>query len=228
MPPRPDRDLVAAARAHPAYPPQLLERRGSLVVCAKPSGLASTGRHLNDPDCLQALVMGSTKKMAWAVHQLDRETSGVNLFVLKKTWVHTHAEALRQGQKRYLALVEGKWSAGDTTIDAPIARIDGSPQIDDSGRRAVSHVRVLEIGSQASLLEVSIETGRTHQVRLHVAHLGHPVVGDRRYGTPGDRHFLHARQITLGGDIEGSWQAPLPADFCAALNHYEISEPGES
>ncbi len=219
--------LVKAARKHRLYPPTVIERRGALVVCNKAAGLPSAGRNLDDPDCLQAHVMGLTRQKTWAVHQLDRDTSGINFFVLRSSLVQPCSESLSAGKKTYLTVVRGAWPHGAITIDAPIGRVDGSPQVMDSGRPARSEVRPLEVNEQASLLEVKIHTGRTHQVRLHLAHKGCPVIGDRRYGggeEEAPRQILHAVRAECIGEVEGVWLAPVPDDFRSALSSVGLGD----
>lgn len=212
---RPPPRLVAAARAHPAYPPTILDARDGLLVCDKPAGLASTGRDLEDPDCLQAHLMAHAGRDVWAVHQLDRDTSGVNLFVTRRALVDEWSRALKRGTKTYLAVARGEWRQGDVVITAPIERVDGQPKVVAEGRPTRTNVTPVATTSDASLLSVRIETGRTHQVRLHLAHHGHPVWGDARYGVAAtERQLLHAYRVCTGED---EWNAPLPADFRAFL-----------
>lgn len=220
---RPPPELVAKARAHPAYPPTFLDKGEGLVVCDKPAGLASTGRNLEDPNCLQAHVMASKHRIAWAVHQLDRDTSGVNLFVVRRALVDTWANALKRGTKTYLAVVAGEWPHGQDVITAPIERVDGQPRVVEEGRPTRTTVTPIASTADASLLFVQIETGRTHQVRLHLAHRGHPVWGDHRYGTAADeRQLLHAWRVECEGR---TWTAPVPLDLRAFLNDRTWSDP---
>ncbi len=137
------------------------------------------------------------------VHRLDKDTSG--LIVAAKTDRGRNALVSqweeRTVEKSYLTLVSGVVEDSEATIDAPIGRDPKNRQrmaVVRSGRPAVTHFRVVERFSNSTLLEVSIETGRTHQIRVHLAFIGHPVVGDRIYGRehPADsylqRQFLHA------------------------------------
>src|SRR5919112_4244462 len=140
------------------------------------------------------------------VHRLDRDTSG--LIVAAKTdrgrtSLVTQWER-RSVEKTYLALVSGSLGDEEATIDAPIGRDLKNRQrmaVVRSGRPAVTHFRVVERFPDSTLLEVSIETGRTHQIRVHLAFVGHPVIGDRLYGRarptnpPLERQFLHASAL---------------------------------
>jgi 23S rRNA pseudouridine1911/1915/1917 synthase len=171
------------------------------------------------------------------VHRLDRDTSGV-IVVAKNDAAHNAlAKQLkdRTVEKTYLALVEGTPKPAEGTIDAPIARDPRNRKkmaVVEGGREAVTAYRVIErYGAQApspaggyALLEVRPKTGRTHQIRVHLAAIGHPIVGDRVYGKPSklvDRHFLHASSIVFMHPHTGrpaALQAPLPRDLQAALD----------
>jgi len=159
------------------------------------------------------------------VHRLDRQTSGV-LLVAKNDAAHRNLAtqfASRRVTKVYMALVHGVVKADQGRIEKPIARdpvrrIRMTARL-TSGRAAWSEYRVLRRYTKFTLLEVRIGTGRTHQIRVHLASIGHPVAGDRLYGAAAgasDRFFLHAARIqfaqpTTGDPVEV--QAPLPPDL---------------
>ena len=138
-------------------------------------------------------------------------------------------------QRIYWALVNGEVSLAEGTIDAPLGAHPHRPNrraVREDGEKAVTHYRTLERYQAASLLELTLETGRTHQIRLHAAHVGHPLIGDGMYGRRASwmpRQALHAacvrfwhcqepREITV--------QAPLPDDFEAALAHCRSARRG--
>jgi 23S rRNA pseudouridine1911/1915/1917 synthase len=176
------------------------------------------------------------------VHRLDKETSGL-IVVAKDDLTHRRLQeqfAGRSVRKKYIALVHGWPKQATGTIDRAIAR-DPVRRIrmttrTRAGRAAVSHYQVLrriasEFGKLA-LVEVKIDTGRTHQVRVHLASIGHPVVGDRLYGAPArlesrtagalalGRNFLHAAELGFTHPVSGqalSFRAPLPAELRAFL-----------
>jgi 23S rRNA pseudouridine1911/1915/1917 synthase len=164
------------------------------------------------------------------VHRLDKDTSG--LIVAAKTDRGRTALVgqweTRSVDKSYLALVSGSLMDEEATIDAPIGRDPKNRQrmaVVRTGRSAVTHFHVIERFSDTTLLDVSIETGRTHQIRVHLAFIGHPIVGDQLYGRARptdprlDRHFLHAN--ALGFQLpEGEalrLESPLPLDLQAVL-----------
>ncbi len=194
---------------------RLLFERDGIFVVDKPAGLPSTGRDLDDPDCAQYMLARELGRRVWAVHQLDRATSGVLLFTSRKTRVAELQRALTRGRKVYLALVDGVVVADRRCIDAPMryVRGRGRPAVVPDGKEARTQVIVRERGEWASLVEVCPRTGRTHQIRVHLAHIGHPIVGDALHGHGADaRMGLHCWRIGLDGQ---RFEAPLPADFRA-------------
>lgn len=160
---------------------------------------------------------------AGIVHRLDKETSGVILIAktpqaLESLRAQFKARTIR---KRYLALVEGLPQTPEGVIDAPIGRDSRQRKrmaVLRDGREALTEFRVVEVFASYSLLEVWPKTGRTHQIRAHLAFIGHPVVGDTVYGRRKQpftlkRHFLHAASITFAHPISGepiTVESPLP------------------
>jgi len=164
------------------------------------------------------------------VHRIDKDTSG--LLVVAKTDV-AHEALARQFaahriDRRYLAIVNGVPRSASGTVDAPLARstsnrkkiaiVEGK-DAERRGKRAVTHWRLLEPLAEAALVECRLETGRTHQVRVHMASLGHSLLGDPVYGTArkGMRTMLHARHLSIAREAKPpvAATAPLPADFAA-------------
>jgi 23S rRNA pseudouridine955/2504/2580 synthase len=169
------------------------------------------------------------------VHRLDRDTSGCLLVARHREALTRLRRSLRDPatEKAYLALVAGVWRDGPREVDAALARdreIGGermSAVDDEGGKPARSRFVPLERFRGATLMEVTIATGRTHQIRVHAAHLGHPVAGDRKYGDRDvdrrlrdgaglARMFLHARRLALPG-LDDPLTAPLPDDLEAVL-----------
>ncbi len=176
------------------------------------------------------------------VHRLDRDTSGL-LVVAKTDRAHRGlAEDLRKRllKRLYVAAAWGHLDEAEFMVDAPIGRDPVHRRrmaVIPDGRRAVSHMRVVERWTRADLVHVALETGRTHQIRVHLAHLGHPVVGDEQYGVGWERgmggpahgwakalarragrHFLHAKELAFDHPVSGrrmEFEAPLPPDLAA-------------
>jgi 23S rRNA pseudouridine1911/1915/1917 synthase len=166
------------------------------------------------------------------VHRLDKDTSG--LMVIAKTdrglQSLTEQWADRAVLKEYVALVQGRVEPNDATIDAPIARDPNHRQkmaVLRGGREAVTHFTTRERFANASLLDVIIDTGRTHQIRVHLAFIGHPVIGDKTYGSgTGDtygapRQMLHASRLgfALPSGERMMFEAPLPEDMRAVIDN---------
>jgi 23S rRNA pseudouridine1911/1915/1917 synthase len=178
---------------------------------------------------------GEDENRPGIVHRLDKDTSG--LLVIAKT---ASAHSALAGQmkrrsmiKRYLALVEGHFAVSDGVVEAPIGRDPRMRQrmavVSEArgGRAARTHFHVAESHRGRTLLDVRLETGRTHQIRVHLAAIHHPVVGDAVYGRPQPprppRQFLHAAHLELAHPRTGEWMtfdAPLPGDLEAFLTEW--------
>jgi len=164
------------------------------------------------------------------VHRLDRDTSGL-LVVARSPEAHRRLQELVQSRaltREYVALVGGRPRSLRGTIDAPVGRDRHDPlrqSLDtDTPRNAVTHFEVEELLSRHALLRVKLETGRTHQIRVHLAAIDLPVSGDSLYGRPGDlgleRQFLHAARLAFEHPFTGAavdLSSPLPGDLEAAL-----------
>jgi 23S rRNA pseudouridine1911/1915/1917 synthase len=235
-----DVDLAQAATPGPEAPPVPVRYRDAhLLVVAKPAGIAThpaasrtTGTHVN-----RLLGMGIVPAPAGGplrpgiVHRLDAGTSGLLVVALTD-----EAFAALQGmfrrrevRRRYVALVRGAPAHDVFTIDAPLGRRAAHIVVDRmEGRQATTEVRVTERLEGSALLDVAPRTGRTHQIRVHLAAVGHPILGDRAYGGAGEdaraldlhRPFLHAARITFTHPITGvevDLEEPLPDDLAEAL-----------
>lgn len=202
----------------------VLNKRAGILV--HPAGHTTTGtlaNHLAYEFCRRGIVC-----TVRPVHRLDRDTSGCVIFA-KDAKTQTALEGqMREGTlaRTYWALVRGVPEPAEGIADFPIgphATMPNRRAITPKGERAVTRYRTLERLADASLLELQLETGRTHQIRVHLAHLGHPVVGDRMYGTKSlriDRQALHAESVTYNDPTTGeavTVHAPLPADFAGAM-----------
>lgn len=220
-----------------------------LLVIDKPAGLAAHGGSNVSLGCIEALrLLRPTAKDLELAHRLDRGTSGVMLLAKKRSALRVLHELLREGlvDKRYFALVQGRWLEDATTIDAPLVtrRVGGEARVkvDPEGKDAQSSFRLIErYGKTATLLEVSIATGRTHQIRVHAAHAGHPVAGDDRYGDKDfneylksfglQRIFLHAHSLTFEWPDTGETfnaSVPLPDELRAVLTALEVKRSADA
>lgn len=182
-----------------------------------------------------AIMVGGLNR-AGIVHRLDRDTSGL-IVAAKSDRGRTSLIsqwADRSVEKTYLALVTGRVEEDEATIDAPIGRDPKNRQrmaVVRKGRAAVTHFRAVERFPDATLLEVKIETGRTHQIRVHLAFIGHPVVGDALYGAKSrgpidvERQFLHASELafTLPNGTPLHVRAELPVDLTEILDAYRAA-----
>ncbi|MCW0454119.1 RluA family pseudouridine synthase [Xanthomonas sacchari] len=216
-----------------------------LLALNKPSGVASHGGSGISFGAIETLRALRPNQSLELVHRLDRDTSGL-LIVAKKRSALTELQALMreddrvQGRgisKRYLTLLVGRMPDGTMSVDAPLhigLRQGGERhvQVNAAGKPSLSHFRVLERRGGHSYCEVRIETGRTHQIRVHAQHFGHPVAGDDKYGDPAankrlreqiglKRLFLHAASLEFSlddGKTPYLLNAPLADELAEALN----------
>jgi 23S rRNA-/tRNA-specific pseudouridylate synthase len=204
----------------------LYESSGVLAI-DKPAGLPTSGKHLEDPDCLQFALMQRHNQMVWAVHQLDADTSGINFFALEKPLVPMWQGRLQypNARKVYLAIVEGQVAFDNKRVELPIGPAsERGLGVCEEGKRAVTEIRLRAHGQDCSLLEVMIETGRTHQIRIHLAHLGHPLVGEDWYAPDRPRRHsrqaLHAWNVSFGDEREPrSLSCTVPRDLVELAEH---------
>lgn len=213
-----------------------------LLAINKPSGIASHGGSGVSFGVIETLRASRPGEPLELVHRLDRDTSGLMVLAKKRSALVELQALLREDhgagiEKRYLALLLGRLPDGTLSVDAPLhvgLRQGGERhvQVNASGKPSLSHFRVIErIGGQ-SYCEVRIETGRTHQIRVHAKHLGHPVAGDDKYGDEAankrlrdnaglKRLFLHASTLEFAldrGKSPYTLNAPLASDLAAVLD----------
>jgi 23S rRNA pseudouridine955/2504/2580 synthase len=236
--PRPLIDVIEGAIIH---------EEPRLLVIAKPAGVAVHGGSGRAFGVIEALRASRPAETLELVHRLDRDTSGCLLVARKPAALRALHALLREGQieKRYLTLVAGRWGLGHKRIDIPLrtdTRVRGERTVmaHASGKEALSEFRPVQfLGKRATLLEVAIHTGRTHQIRVHAAHAGHPVAGDEKYGDLAfnaqmrslglTRMFLHAHSISFAWPSSGepfSASAPLPDELRALIDALEAAQPG--
>ncbi len=211
-----------------------------LLALNKPSGVASHGGSGISFGAIETLRALRPKETLELVHRLDRDTSGL-LVIAKKRSALTELQALMREEggiaKRYLALLLGRMPDGTMSVDAPLhvgLRQGGERhvQVNASGKPSLSHFRVLERKGGHSYCEVRIETGRTHQIRVHAQHIGHTVAGDDKYGDPESnkrlreqlglkRMFLHAASLEFvldGGKAPYLLNASLAPELVDVLD----------
>ncbi|MFL5383209.1 MAG: RluA family pseudouridine synthase [Longimicrobiaceae bacterium] len=220
----------SAGLAPVEMPLAIVHEDGEVLVVDKPPFLLV---HPTSPEQRETLSHGvahhfartGVKAKVRPVHRIDRDTSGLVVFA-KTALAHSrldpqlHPGALERG---YLALVDGVVEEDSGVVDAPIGRDPRNPQlraVRPDGDAARTRWRVVERLPRATLLAVELETGRTHQIRVHMMHFGHPVLGDRQYGRAGTglirRQALHAARLSFAHPSTGermSFEAPLPSDM---------------
>jgi 23S rRNA pseudouridine1911/1915/1917 synthase len=193
---------------------KILYEDDDLLAVDKPADLAV---HLSESGRPQATVAAFAAahgvqdediERPGIIHRLDKDTSGI-LLIAKHPRSKAYLQDLfrdRKVHKTYTALVRGRLDQSEATVRLPIGRDRKRPTkraVVPGGREATTHYRVLEQMNGSSLIEVELETGRTHQIRVHFAHIGHPVMGDTMYGGPdlggAHRQFLHASRIEFTG-----------------------------
>jgi len=207
----------------------------NIIAINKPSGIAvhkGSGLRFGVIEVFRQIAPEQTLEL---VHRLDRETSGCLLLAKNRQILALLHELFRHEktvhiEKTYIALLDGQWHGGSKTIDMGISKVkrggEHLMQADELGDRAISHFEPLEIynldnTNQCSLMKITIETGRTHQIRVHAHYSGFPIIGDSKYGNKAanqyfrelglKRLFLHAKQLYL--------PLPDPITINAALSH---------
>ncbi|MFO7695801.1 MAG: RluA family pseudouridine synthase [Anaerolineae bacterium] len=232
----PDPEPVAESSA-PAL--NFLYEDDALLVVDKPAGLVVHEASGHRGDTLVSVLLAQRPAIATTgmdprrpgiVHRLDRDTSGVLAVALSTASLTALQRQFRRREvaKQYLALVYGSPAPARAAIEAPIARDEANRArmaVSPEGRFARTEYEVLERLKEASLISVNLMTGRTHQIRVHMASIGYPVVGDRTYGRRREalavpRQMLHAQRLTLTHPVSGermSFEAPVPADMLAVL-----------
>ncbi len=210
-----------------------------LLVIDKPAGVAVHGGSGMSFGVIEALRASRPRETLELVHRLDRDTSGCLLVARDRATLTALHALIRNGgmHKTYLALVAGSWQLGTKRIDAPLAtdnRQHGERhvRVAAAGKDSVSVFKPVQfLGPLATLMEVDIPTGRTHQIRVHASFAGHPLLGDDKYGDRErnaelrrhglKRTFLHAQSVAFewpGSGVPFHASAPLPSDLTAVLD----------
>jgi 23S rRNA pseudouridine1911/1915/1917 synthase len=231
------RAAVDPGEAGEGVPHEVVYEDGALIVVDKPAGVVVHPSAGHATGTLAQALAGRAAGGAepWRpgiVHRLDRDTSGLLVVAKSDAALRNLQQQIRTRAMRreYLALVDGRPGARTGTIDAPIGRDRGdrtSQSVStDKPRDARTHFEVVATHPRTTLLRVTLETGRTHQIRVHLAAIGHPVCGDKQYGGAAcgrrlglTRQFLHATKLTFAHPLEGHHlvcESNLPADLLHA------------
>ena len=219
----------------------VLYESDDVLIIDKPAGLAVHKGSGLDFGVIEALrVLRPDAPFLELVHRLDRETSGCLLLAKTPTALRQLNQVLKNGEvdKRYLTLVRGQWDYGEHQVNVPLRKnaVRGGERVvivSEDGKSALSHFKPISLTGQTSLLEVTIATGRTHQIRVHAAYAGHPVAGDDKYGDAEfnqilsrvglDRLFLHAHSLVLSlGGKEIAVNSPLGDELRRVLEKLSV------
>lgn len=194
---------------------RLIYEHPHFLVIDKPAGMAVHGGSGLSYGLIEAMRAWRTDlPFLELVHRLDRETSGCLLLAKRRSALRRLHELIRENavDKRYLALVKGRWNAGEAVVDAPLRKnqLQGGERmvhVDAAGKPSQTRFKVVEYYAEATLVEATLLTGRTHQIRVHAAHVGHPLAGDDKYGDSEwnrslsqrglKRMFLHAHSLAF-------------------------------
>ncbi|MFC0665364.1 23S rRNA pseudouridine(955/2504/2580) synthase RluC [Azotobacter chroococcum] len=215
----------------------------ALILLNKPAGIAVHGGSGLSHGVIEALrQLRPEAKDLELVHRLDRDTSGLLMIAKKRSMLRHLHEALRGDgvDKRYLALVRGFWPAARKQVSAPLQKNtlrsgERMVEVDEEGREALTLFRVLRrFGDFATLVEAKPVTGRTHQIRVHARHAGHPIAGDAKYGDEeftreiralgGKRLFLHAYSLVVPLPEGGELRLEAPVDEMWAQTLERLSD----
>ena len=218
--------------AKPAEFPIVFEDAALLVV-DKPAGVAVHGGSGVSFGVIESLRAGRPQaKFLELAHRLDRDTSGLLMLAKKRSALVELHRMLREGEvdKRYVAVAKGRWEGGTREIREPLHKYvtasgERRVSVREGGMTAVTRISVVKTTEEWSLLAIQLLTGRTHQIRVHLAHAGHPILGDDKYGDEeankslhARRLFLHAANLALAHPVSKerlSFKAPMPGDMRA-------------
>lgn len=185
---------------------EILYSDRDLIAINKPAGLLSVATANENKEHALAMLRNQLSRpkrsvKLWPVHRLDRDTSGVLLFATSLKMRDAVQEKWFSAEKTYLAIVDNCPNPSQGTIDQPLwmdpEKYHMNVGIHPEAKNAITHFKTLKTTSNRALLEVQIETGRQHQIRAHLSWLGHPVIGDPRYGRDGPRLGLHSLRLSI-------------------------------
>ena len=221
-------------------PIEIIYEDNDIIVVNKPKGMVVHPANGNPDGTLVNAIMAKCKNSLSGiggeirpgiVHRIDKDTSGL-LIIAKNDTAHVNmSEQIKNHEvkKTYIALVRGVIKENEATIDMPIGRSTSDRKkmaVNRNGKNAVTHIKIIKRYEKYTLVEVNIETGRTHQIRVHLSHIGYPIIGDYTYSN-GKNEFgvegqcLHAKSLEFKHPITGKemkLEAPLPQYFQEILN----------
>lgn len=223
----------------------IIYQDSGLLILNKPAGIAVHGGSGISHGVIEALrILFPNEKNLELVHRLDRDTSGCLIIAKKRSLLKALHEQLKNNeiQKIYIALVKGQWQGGVQTVDAPLQKNilksgERVVRVDTEGKSAKSIFKPMKGYADATLVEVELITGRTHQIRVHAAYIDHPIAGDEKYGQRGfnltmkqrglNRLFLHAKALSFKHPKTGevlSIVAPMGKELEKVLTNCETAE----
>ena len=231
--------------AAPRFAARILFEDDALLVIDKPSGVAVHGGSGVSSGVIDQLRYERPQaRFLELVHRLDRDTSGVLMLAKKRSALTELHRQLREGAARkfYLALTKGRWTGPTRNVTVPLHKYvlpsgERRVRVHDEGQAARTIFRLKRVWSGYSLVEAELKTGRTHQIRVHLAHVGHPIAGDDKYGDFDlnkslarnglKRMFLHACKLTVRHPLTGdavTFEAALPAELVAFVDRLNASD----
>jgi 23S rRNA pseudouridine955/2504/2580 synthase len=235
----------AAGTPKPRFTGRVIHEDDALLVIDKPAGTAVHGGSGVSSGVIEQLRHERPDaRFLELVHRLDRDTSGVLVLAKKRSALTELHRQLREGgtQKLYLTLAKGRWTEAKRNVKLALHKYvlasgERRVRVQDDGQASQTIFRLKRAWSEFSLLEAELKTGRTHQIRVHLAHLGHPIAGDDKYGDFDlnktlakqglKRMFLHAAKLTVVHPVSGqpvSFEAPLPPELAKFLKQLDTTD----
>ena len=207
-----------------------------ILVINKPAGLAChSGSGINFGVIEILRVSRDDLANLELVHRLDRDTSGCLVLAKKRTALRKLHQLIRDGEviKKYVLLVKGEWQGGKRVVDAPLLKNllqsgERMVKVNEEGKKSLTIFRPLKIGKAASLIEAELKTGRTHQIRVHAAHIGYPIISDKKYGDTSFNKEMRARgvkRLALHAEkISFCWESGKKFEFKADEKELKLDD----
>jgi 23S rRNA pseudouridine955/2504/2580 synthase len=238
-------ETPGAGTVKPRFTGRVIHEDEALLVIDKPAGTAVHGGSGVSSGVIEQLRHERPEaRFLELVHRLDRDTSGVLVLAKKRSALTELHRQLREGgaHKLYLTLAKGRWTDAKRNVKLALHKYvlasgERRVRVQDDGQASQTIFRLKRAWAEFSLLEAELKTGRTHQIRVHLAHLGHPIAGDDKYGDFDlnkalarqglKRMFLHAVRLTIVHPITGkpaTFEAPLPAELAKFLKQLDATD----